>query len=106
MSNQNEKLKFENCNDNVCHGSLMFNFVYPPLSAQIGNLGIYGTAPGPHATDCGAARYARLEIYPDITVEDGEAWSYTLPLNGLGNFNFYYAPDGNGFLSGGADARA
>ncbi|MBK8466386.1 MAG: hypothetical protein IPL32_11195 [Chloracidobacterium sp.] len=82
--------------------------VYPPVNAQIGpspnatstpNYGIYGTAPTPAGTPwtCGTPAYANLQDYPEV--EGG--LNYTLPLNGSGNFNFYYNSDGTGFLSGG-----
>jgi len=64
--------------------------------AQIGNLGIYGSAPTGSGMDL---RYVRLDPYPDIGCESCE---YVLPLNGLKNFNFYYTVDGLGFLSGGS----
>ena len=67
--------------------------------AQIGNLGVYGSAPTPAATPftCGTPTKVRMESYPEI---DG-GLNMTLPLNGYKNFNFYYTEDGNGFLSGG-----
>lgn len=39
----------------------------PPLTAQIGNLGIYGGAPTPASTPwtCGTPVYAQLTNYPD-----------------------------------------
>lgn len=94
----------------------MFNTIYPPLKifllavsfflfsvasthAQIGNLGIYGTAPTPASTPftCGTPTKVNLQDYPAV---DGGT-NITLPLNGYNNFNFFYTEDGNGFLSGG-----
>lgn len=72
--------------------------------AQIGNLGIYGSAPTPAGTafPCGTPEYARIEPYPDYAAgDDFPSWSQTLPLNGVKNFNFFYTANGQGFLSGG-----
>lgn len=85
--------------------SILF-FGVTSIYAQIGNLGIYGSAPTPESTPftCGEPRYARLSPYPDLTAGEGipsTNWTYTLPLNGPKNFNFYYSSDGMGFLSGG-----
>jgi hypothetical protein len=62
--------------------------------AQIGPLGIYGSAPEsirPYV------RYVRLDFYPCT----GCRTILIAPLNGLKNFNIYYTADGMGFLSGG-----
>lgn len=74
-----------------------------PTYAQIGNLGIYGSAPtaSPTPFTCGDIRYARLELYPSDAEGDGIGWNYIIPVNGLKNFNFFYTADGTGFLSGG-----
>lgn len=65
------------------------------VQAQIGDLGIYGSPPATYRDN---VRFVRLERYPatgdDVHVQ-------TLPVNGLRNFNFYYAPDGRSFLPGG-----
>ncbi len=79
---------------------LLFSTSY----SQIGELGIYGSAPTPASTPfpCGPPRYARINHYPDYGEGDGlPSWSQTVPLNGLKNFNFYYTASGTGFLSGG-----
>lgn len=70
-----------------------------PVNAQIGPnlanpLGIYGSAPVAVRAN---VRYVRLENYPEV--EGG--LSYVIPVNGATNFNFFYTPDGFGFLSGG-----
>lgn len=73
-------------------------------NAQIGELGIYGSAPTPASTPfpCGEPSYAQIHHYPDYATGDGiPSWSQTLPLNGLKNFNFFYTADGTGFLPGG-----
>ncbi len=44
-----------------------------------------------------SVRFVRLQTYP----ESESALNYILPVNGLTNFNFYYKPDGDGFLSSG-----
>lgn len=59
--------------------------------SQIGQLGIYGSAPENYRTN---VRYVLLQDYPEY---DG-GLIYFLPVNGRSNFNFYYNPDGTGFL--------
>lgn len=64
--------------------------------AQIGELGIYGSVPEEDAEDI---YYVYLQPYP--------AWyeappNHFRPVNGLGNFNFYYLPDGTGFIPSGS----
>lgn len=60
--------------------------------AQIGNLGIYGSVPTAYRAN---TRYVRVE--PNDT---DDAIGYTIPVNGLKNFNFYYLSSGMGFLPG------
>lgn len=67
-----------------------------PAATNTPNYGIYGSAPTPGT--CGTPVWAILEDYPEV---EGGLY-YKLPLNGLGNFNFWYTYDGNGFLSGGS----
>ena len=68
-----------------------------PINAQIGNLGIYGSAPEAVRQD---VFYARLEL--DLPPQYGcESCAYDLPLNGRKNFNFWYGQDGTAFLTGG-----
>lgn len=65
--------------------------------AQIGSLGIYGSAPEAVWSN---VRYARLD--PDVPPwAESDGSEYIMPLNGHKNFNFYYVPGGNGFLGGG-----
>lgn len=70
-----------------------------PQATNTPNYGIYGSAPTPAGTPfpCGTPEKATLNEYPEVD----PGLNYTLPLNGSKNFNFYYTPDGNGFLSGG-----
>ncbi len=60
-------------------------------AAQIGQLGIYGSAPEAYRSN---VRYVLLQDYPEF---DG-GLIYFLPVNGRSNFNFYYNPEGTGFL--------
>lgn len=64
------------------------------VNAQIGNLGIYGSAPLEYRDN---VRFVNIQAWPHF---DGGI-DYTLPVNGLTNFNFYYSPDGTGFFPGG-----
>lgn len=67
------------------------------LHAQIGSLGIYGSAPAGIQPN---VFYARLD--PDVPPwAQCEGCEQYLPLNGHKNFNFWYTPDGSGFLSPG-----
>ena len=72
----------------------MFLLGFSSSYAQIGQLGIYGA---PTIIVRANVRYVRLEDYPVCECN----FSYTLPVNGHKNFNFYYTPDGMGFLPGG-----
>lgn len=58
-------------------------------------VGIYGSVPQPGMP---TIRFAR--IYQPITTST-DIIDYSIPINGLGNFVFYYAPTSNGFLPGG-----
>lgn len=60
-------------------------------NAQIGNLGIYGRVPDAHAEDI---VYVYLVSHP---AWDGSP-DHFRPVNGLGNFNLYYTPDGTDFI--------
>ncbi len=63
-----------------------------PLNAP---LGIYGTVPdGPNREN---VHYVYLISEPAL---DGSP-DHFLPVNGLKNFNFYYLPDGTGFIPAG-----
>jgi len=64
-----------------------------PLNAQIGELGIYGSVPVAIRNN---VQKVRLDTYPE-----SEGLEYILPVNGLKNFNFYYAQSGTGWLPGG-----
>ncbi len=65
-----------------------------PLYGQIGYLGVYGSAPAAVRSN---VRFVRIE--DELQWDPG--FSYVMPVNGLTNFNFYYKPDGSGFLPGG-----
>lgn len=61
------------------------------VSAQIGELGIYGSVPEGSRD---SIRYVYLQT---VMAYDGSP-DHFLPVNGLGNFNFYYEPSGQGFI--------
>ena len=60
--------------------------------AQIGDLGIYGSVPEDYRAN---TRYVKVE-----SNDTDYNYGYTLPVNGLKNFNFYYSSSGYGFLPG------
>jgi hypothetical protein len=60
--------------------------------AQIGELGIYGSVPESKRAN---TRYVHVE--PNDT---DDPIGYTIPVNGLKNFNFFYLSTGLGFLPG------
>ncbi len=65
------------------------------VNAQIGNLGIYGSVPEEHEDDI---VYVYLQnLYPAYETET----DHFRPVNGVGNFNIYYLPDGTSFVPGG-----
>jgi hypothetical protein len=66
----------------------------PASYSQIGELGIYGSVPAANRENI---RYVYLQT---VMAYDGSP-DHFLPVNGLGNFNFYYKQDGvNGFIPG------
>lgn len=65
-------------------------FLCFPICAQIGTLGIHGCPPALYREN---VRFVKL----DFNEVDG-VHNYILPVNGLRNFNFFYTPDGTGFL--------
>lgn len=73
--------------------SAMFFLSVVPTKAQIGELGIYGSTPHPGMPNI---RYVRVYTNP-LTVTGGseQTFNYTIPVNGLSNFNIYYDPNGN-----------
>ncbi|CAN5365615.1 hypothetical protein BH10ACI3_BH10ACI3_21220 [soil metagenome] len=64
-------------------------------NAQIGQLGIYGSVPEASRS---SIRYVLIETNPAVD----EGFSMIVPVNGLGNFNIYYSPDGMGFVPAGS----
>lgn len=62
------------------------------INAQIGNLGIFGSVTP-------ASRNSIRYVY--LAADGWVGPDHFLPVNGLGNFNFYYLPEGNGFIPGG-----
>lgn len=71
----------------------IFSYGVSISHAQIGNLGIYGSVPTTNRTN---TRYVHIENADTASI------GYTIPVNGLKNFNFYYIKEGTGFLPGGS----
>jgi hypothetical protein len=97
MSRNGEKMKSRNFNpyQRLLVAMSIIALSYVSSYAQIGTYGIYGSAPESIRSN---TRFVELTTYSGGS-ETPEV-DYTLPVNGLKNFNFYYGSDGS-FLPGG-----